>query len=167
MDTKEEFDEYWKPYIEAYNTPVDINWMIDTEEELCGEFHVNKDKYEIYCRNWGDNIWSYKFNVYLNGKEFTDLLNKNENKFSILSTIRVGMKKLIDERSPNGLLMNLMDESRGREALYDRYSKEISNVYGYTYQKSIIMDIKVILLYKNIEFTKINQAFTKMTREFI
>jgi hypothetical protein len=161
------FNAFWKPYIEAFNSPSKINWSINNHDKLLGHFYVNNDRYEIICDEWCDNIWSYKFYYDDNGIQNSELINKDENKFKTLSTIRDGMKFLLDDKNPNGIIINIMDQSIGREYVWERFSKEISKEYNYEYRKMDILDIKVLMLWKDITFDKMNNAFSLMSRNFI
>ena len=160
------FNEFWKPCVEAFNSPASINWTNNSSNNLSGEFHIDNDKYEINCDEWDDNIWTYKFN-YNDGEKTSELINKNENKFKTLSTIREGMKFLIDVKKPNGIIITIMDNSRGREFVWDRFSKEISDEYKFEYRKMEILGVKVLMLWKDITFDKINLAFSKISNNFI
>lgn len=157
------FNEFWKSFVEAFNSPSKINWLINTDKNISGEFYVDENRYEIYCDEWSDNIWSYKFSY---GKS-SELINKEENKFKTLSTIREGMRFLLEEKNPNGIIINIMDQSRGREYVWERFSSEISKEYKFELIKTELLGVKVIMLWRGITFDKMNRAFSEMSRNFI
>lgn len=171
------FNDFWKPCVEAFNSPSKIAWLVNYANNLYGEFYINDDRYEINCDEWGDDIWSYKFYYDDNGSKTSELIDKDENKFKTLSTIREGMIFLLDNKKPNGIIINIMDQSTfaservrgttGREYVWDRFSREISKKYNFEYQKMELLGVKVLMLWRNITFDKMNNAFTLMSRNFI
>ena len=84
----------------------------------------------------------------------------------VLSTIREGMKFLIEEKIPNGLIINVTDGSRVREYLWGKFSKEISDKYEYELLTKKVMGYKTFFLWKEIEFEDVNLAFNKILRVF-
>lgn len=161
------FNDFWKPCVEAFNTPSKITWIVNNINNLYGEFYINDDRYEINCDKWSDDIWSYKFYYDENGSKTSDLINKDKNKFKTLSTIREGMIFLLDNKKPKGIIINIMDQSTGREYVWERFSKELSYKYKFDYQKMELLGVKVLMLWRNITFDKMNNAFTLMSRNFI
>ncbi len=162
------FNDYFKPFNEAFNSPSDIEW-VDTGNSLNGQFLVNGDLYDINCDDLVDNIWTYKF-TYSSGtgssEKTHDLIDNESNKFKTLSTIRKGMKYLLDNKKPNGIIIVLMDDSRGREYVWGRFSKEISESYGYQLYKNNFMECRFFMLWKDIPFEKMNEAFTLLIRNY-
>lgn len=152
------FNDFWKPCVEAFNSPSKIAWLVNNANNLYGEFYINDDRYEINCDEWGDDIWSYKFYYDDNGSKTSELVDKDENKFKNLSTIREGMIFLLDNKKPNGIIINIMDQSTGREYVWDRFSREISKKYNFEYQKMELLGVKVLMLWRNITFDKMNNA---------
>jgi hypothetical protein len=161
------FNDFWKPCVEAFESPSKITWIVNNTNNLYGEFYINTDRYEINCDEWGDDIWTYKFYYDENGSKTSELLNKDENKFKTLSTIREGMIFLLDNKKTNGIIINIMDQSTGREYVWERFSKEVSKKYKFDYVKTELLGVKVLMLWRNITFDKMNNAFTLMSRNFL
>jgi hypothetical protein len=139
-------------FFESYNTPVGIKW-IDKNYKLIGLFMVNNKVYQITCTNNDYNIWTYKFHFYDNEKnEFSpELTNFNTGKLSILSTIRVGMEYLINNKNPNGIIFGALDSSDSRKKLYWTYSTEIKDKYNYERLTQNIDNKQIFILYKEID----------------
>lgn len=139
-------------FFESYNTPVGIKW-IDKNYKLIGLFMVNNKVYQITCTNNDYNIWTYKFHFYDNEKsEFSpELTNFNTGKLSILSTIRVGMEYLINNKNPNGIIFGALDSSDSRKKLYWTYSTEIKDKYNYERLTQSIDNKQIFILYKEID----------------
>lgn len=95
-----------------------------------------------------------------------DLTDDSKRKMRVLSTIREGMRFLIEEKTPDGLIINVTDSSRGREYLWGRFSKEISDNYEYEILTKKVMGYTTFFLWKEIEFEDMNLAFNKMLRVF-
>ena len=167
MDIKK-FDNFILLLKESYDNPVDINWIENNNSIYDGEFYVNGIKYTIECSEWDNNIWTYKFYRVEEDEKIIDLVNDSVNKMSVLSTIRKGMINLIEEKKPYGIIINIIDDSRGRDYLWERYSKEISKEYDYHFKKNIIFDKSSFFLWKDeiISFDMMNASFNKMIRVF-
>lgn len=60
-----------------------------------------------------------------------------------------------------------MDQSRGREYVWERFSSEISKEYKFELIKTELLGVKVIMLWRGITFDKMNRAFSEMSRNFI
>jgi hypothetical protein len=138
-------------FFESYNTPVDIKW-VDKNDKLIGLFMVNNRVYQITCTNNDYNIWIYKFHFYDKEKnEFSpELTNFNTGKLSILSTVRVGMEYLINNKKPNGIIFGALDSSDSRKKLYWTYSSEIKDKYNYERLTQNIDNKQIYILYKDI-----------------
>lgn len=151
---------------ESYENPVDINWIKNDNNNLDGEFYIDDVKYIIECFDWYKNIWSYKFSKIEGDEKIMDLTDDSKRKMRVLSTIRKGMRFLIEEKTPDGLIINVTDSSRGREYLWGRFSKEISDNYEYEILTKKVMGYTTFFLWKEIEFEDMNLAFNKMLRVF-
>ena len=160
------FDDFIRLINESYNSPVEINWVSNTNVELDGEFYINDTKYLIECGEWDNNIWSYKFYRIEGDEKIIDLVNDSKNKMSVLSTIRDGMRYLIESKEPSALIINVMDGSRGRDNLWRRFSKEISEKYNFSYKNTDIMGTSNFFLYKDINFEDVQKSFNRMLRVF-
>ena len=153
------FDKFIKLMNESYDSPVDINWINNSNTELDGEFLINDIRYLIECTEWDNNIWSYKFSRIDNDEKIMDLVNDNKNKMYVLATIREGMRYLIENKEPNALIINVMDGSKGRDNLWRRFSLEISEKYNYNYKNTEVMGTSNFFLYKNIDFEDVQKSF--------
>ncbi len=51
--------------------------------------------------------------------------------------------------------------------VWERFSKEISEKYKFDYVKTELLGVKVLMLWRNIKFDKMNNAFTLMGRDFL
>jgi len=151
---------------EAFETPVEINWTKSNELDLDGEFYVDQIRYIIECFNWYNDIWSYKFSRIEGDEKVMDLIEDSLRKMRVLSTIREGMKYLIENKNPKGLIINVTDSSRGREYLWGRFAEEVSKNYNYEMSNKKIMGYTSIFLWKDINFNDITIAFNKMLRVF-
>lgn len=162
------FEKFISSLNESYDNPAIINWTEDTDTTFDGEFYVNGIKYIIECSEWGNDIWTYKFSRIDNDEKIMDLVNDSVNKMKVLSTIRKGMSYFIDIKKPAGLIINVIDNSRGRDYLWDRYSKEISKEYDYNFKKNIIFDKSSFFLWKKdlITFEMMTKSFNRMIRVF-
>ena len=76
------------------------------------------------------------------------------------------MRHLIEQKNPNGLIINVTDGSRGRDYLWGRFSKEISEEYNYELSNKIIMGYSTFFLWRDISFHDVNVSFNKMIRVF-
>ena len=162
----EKFNNFIDYLNESFDNPVEINWIVNNNSDLDGEFYIDDIKYVIECYNWGDNIWTYKF-FRIEGDEKTmDLVKDSGRKMRVLSTIRVGMRYLIENKNPNGLIINVTDGSRGRDYLWSRFSKEISIDYNYELLNKYVMGYSTYFLWKDISFEEVNKAFNKMLHAF-
>jgi len=158
------FDEFWECFDEAFNNPIQIKW-IDKPYEYIGLFTLNNKVYNIYTINKGDNIWTFKFYVYLDGKLSPNLTNDYKNMFRVLPTIKQGFIDLINEKNPDGIIFGALDESEGRKKLYNSFSIDISKQFDYEYTSKEKDNKKIYILYKpninkEILFNKIIQITT-------
>lgn len=151
-----DLDIFWKEINESYNSPVDIRW-INKSKKLIGLFIVKNEIYKIECDLYNHNIWTYKFMKYDidSGQFIMYLIGNVKDKMTILGTIRKGMEYLIIEKSPNSLILSALDDSDGRKKLYDRFSEEIVNKYGFKYKSSLQNDKQIYILYKNISIDEV------------
>ena len=162
----EKFNHFIKLINEAFENPVEINWKLDNEKEFDGEFYVDDIKYIIECSEWNNNIWSYKFSRIENGEKIMDIVEDSVRKMRVLSTIRLGMSELIKHKKPSGLIINITDGSRGRDYLWGRFSKEISEKFNYQLTNKQIMGYSTFFLWKDISFDLVNKSFNQMLRVF-
>jgi len=151
-------------FFDSYNTPVQINW-IESLTSLIGTFIVNSKIYQIKCVNRTNDIWTYKFYLYRGGQLFPDLTNYQTGRMSILSTIRQGIKYLIDTKSPKSIIFAALDESEGRKKLYWRYSKELEKEYSYSLITKNVSDKQIFFLYKNISVNTILLVLDDIVRD--
>ena len=153
-----ELDKFWKEVNESYESPESIRW-VENINKLIGLFIVNNEIYKIECESYKNNIWLYKFMKYdINSGQFMMNLIGNidfKDKMTIIGTIRRGMEHLIIEKSPNSLIFSALDDSDGRKKLYDRFSEEIVNKYGFKYKSSLQNDKQIYILYKNISIDEV------------
>ena len=165
---KHSFEKYFNSLSESYDSDVDIKW-IDRNNNLIGLFSVNDIVYQINCINKGNDIWTYKFYLYdSNSKELSpDITNFNTGKMSVLSTVRKGMRYLIDNKTPKCLIFGSLDTSEGRKKLYSRYSNEIKELYGYELHTSKIHNKKIFVLVKDIEFYKVEKIVDELIDEIL
>ena len=149
-----ELDKFWKDINESYENPESIRW-IEKSNKLIGLFIVNNEIYKIEYDLYNHNIWTYKFMKYdiISGQFIMYLIGNVDvkDKMKILGTIRKGMEYLIIEKSPNSLIFSALDDSGGRKKLYERFSEEIVNKYGFKYKTSLQNDNQIFILYKKID----------------
>lgn len=162
LDFIKSMDDYFNKLNELYNTPVEINWIIDNSEILNGEFIVNDVNYLIECSEYGNNVWTYKFSRFDNNVKRTDIVNDPANKMSALSTIRNGMCYLIESKKPNGLIINVTEYSRLK--LYQKYSNEICDKYDYVCHTSESPLGYSIFIWRDnlIDFDVMNNSFNNL-----
>ncbi len=142
------FDEL----LESYDSPVNINWTA-FDGKLVGIFLVRGVQYQISCLDKGYGVWTYKFYVCISeSNELSpNLTNNDVGKLSILSTIRDGMKYLIETKNPKSVIFGAFDKSEGRKKLYWRYSEELKNEYDFKLLTKNRDDKQIFILYKQIE----------------
>jgi hypothetical protein len=162
----EKFNNFIESINEAFNNPVKIDWVNNSETDLDGEFYIDDIRYLIECCNWGENIWSFKFYRIEDEERIIDLVDDSKRKMRVLSTIRIGMENLIEYKNPSGLIINVTDGSRGRDYLWGRFSKELSNKYQYKFLNKKIIGYSTFFLWRDISFDNMNCAFNKMLRIF-
>lgn len=163
----EKFNQFIKILNEAYDNPVNINWIKNSNSEFDGEFYVDDIKYIIECSEWDNNIWSYKFSRIENNEKIMHIAEDPVRKMRVLSTIRVGMVDLVNYKNPSGLIINVTDGSRGRDYLWGRFSKEISEKFNYHLRNQQIMGYSSFFLWKDtITFEMVNKSFNKMLMLF-
>lgn len=164
----EKFNNFIESINEAYDNPVKINWILNTNNEFDGEFYVNNVKYLIECSDWDNNIWSYKFSRIEGDEKIMSLVNDSLNKMTVLATIRIGMIEFIKEKNPSGIIINVIDGSRGRDYMWRRYSMEISETYNYELYNQNIMGRSTFFLYKEdeVSFEDMSKSFNKMLKLF-
>lgn len=138
-------DEYMDFLIEAYNTPVDIDWEIGPP--LVGRFKVLDLDYKIYSDVVINGFMTYKFK-YKKDETYSDqLLNKGGYKISVIPTIKSGLDFILNDIKPNGVIFSALDESKGRKNIYDRYCKSVDTNIWDVYSK-IYDDKKIWVIYK-------------------
>jgi hypothetical protein len=159
-----DLDIFWKEINESYENPESIRW-IENENKLIGLFIVNNEIYKIECDLYDHDIWTYKFMKYdtISGQFIMYLIGDIgfKDKMTILGTIRKGMEYIIIEKSPNSLIFSALDDSVGRKKLYERFSEEIVNKYGFKYKTSLQNDKQIFILYKRIDIELILDVIKK------
>lgn len=160
----DKFDNFMKGLFESYENPVNIKW-VDKPDELIGLFQVDKNIYQIYCKQHDNSIWTYKFMVYDKiSKTFSLQLNTTnpKSKMTILGTIRNGMDYLISNKNTNAIIFSALDKSSGRKKLYTRFSEEIVEKYKYNFKTSLQGDKQVFILYKDIKIESVIDVIGKI-----
>lgn len=169
IKTNKDFEKSLDYLLESYNTPVDIKW-IDNNNQLIGLFMINDKIYQITCADKGEDIWTYKFYLYENNELSPNLTNYKRGSLSVLSTVRDGMKYLLNNKQPKGLVFGALDKSEGRKKLYLTYSNEISNLYNYEFITKNQDNKQLYILFKNdidreILFKKIQEIIEELFNE--
>lgn len=146
------FDKSLNDLFEGFNTPTQIKW-IDNKNKLIGLFIVNDKIYQITCEQKNNDIWTYKFYLYDKDKNQLDveLTNFKSGYMSVLSTIRVGMEYLIENKKVKSIIFGATDKSKGRKSLYQNFSEELSKKYDFNLSSNEISDKKIFILYKDID----------------
>ena len=67
------------------DNPVEIGWI--KGEDWVGIFNTEKNEYRIFIKNYGNNIWRYKFYLYQDKKLSVELTGFDYDKFKVLATI--------------------------------------------------------------------------------
>ena len=108
------FDKSLNDLFESFNTPSEIKW-IDKNDKLIGLFIVNDKVYQISCDHKNNDIWTYKFYLYDKDKNQLDvkLTNFNSGYMSVLSTVKLGMEYLIDNKNIKSIIFGATDKSKG------------------------------------------------------
>ena len=146
------FDKSLNDLFEGFNTPVQIKW-IDNKNKLIGLFIVNDKIYQITCKEKNNDIWTYKFYLYDKDKNQLDveLTNFKSGYMSVLSTVRVGMEYLIENKKVKSIIFGATDKSKGRKYLYQNFSEELSEKYNFNLSSNEVNDKKIFILYKDID----------------
>jgi len=146
------FDKSLNDLFEGFNTPVQIKW-IDNKNKLIGLFIVNDKIYQITCKEKNNDIWTYKFYLYDKDKNQLDveLTNFNSGYMSVLSTVKLGMEYLIDNKNIKSIIFGATDKSKGRKSLYQKFSEELSTKYNFNLSTNEIDNKKIFILYKDID----------------
>ncbi len=147
------FDESLRKYFskieEAYDNPVEIDWILNDNNSLIGVFKINNNLYKIACINEGNNIWSYKFYYNDGDNDKTELTGFKKDSFKVLPTITIGLENLIVTKKPDAVIYAAFDSSHGRKKLYDSFSNNFSKKYEFRYKTYQFADKQVYILYKN------------------
>lgn len=162
-------DDYFNKLKESYDSDVEIRW-IERSNKLIGLFSVDEKVYQIDCINRDNNIWTYKFYLYDQNTNVMNpgLTNFNTGKMSVLSTVRKGMKYLIENKDPDALIFGALDESEGRKKLYWRFSKEIEKEYSYKLYTSVENGNQSFILFKeNINLDILMNTFKKIVEDIL
>lgn len=163
----EKFKKFIDSMNESFENPVKINWIKNSNFEFDGEFYVDNIKYIIECSEWGNNVWSYKFSRIEGNEKKMNLVNDNKRKMRVLSTIRSGMLDLLNVKRPDGLIINIIDGSRGRDFVWKRFSLEISQKFNYEFYNQELAGMSTFFLWnKNTKFEIVNSSFNKMLKLF-
>lgn len=152
---------------ESYDSDVEIRW-IERSNKLIGLFSVDEKVYQIDCINRDNNIWTYKFYLYDQNTNAMNpgLTNFNTGKMSVLSTVRKGMKYLIENKDPDALIFGALDESEGRKKIYWRFSKEIEKEYSYKLYTNVENGNQSFILFKeNINLDILMNTFKKIVED--
>ena len=152
----DKFDKFMSDLYESYDSFVEIKWIDNIK--LIGMFNISNLVYKIECAPRENDIWTFKFMRYdYNTKSFSLKLTKTDprDKMSVLGTVRNGMRYLIENKNPKGLIFSALDDSDGRKKLYTTYSNEISKDYNYNLKTNLQDGKMIFILYKNIEIDKI------------
>lgn len=159
------FEKFINSLNEVFGNPVKINWLKNSELDLDGEFFLDGIRYTIECYEWGNNIWSYKFSRIEGDEKKMNLVKDNERKMRVLSTIRIGMLDLLNMKKPDGLIINIIDGSRGREFVWRRFSTEISQKFNYELYNQELGGMSTFFLWnENITFEMVNSSFNRMLK---
>jgi hypothetical protein len=161
------FDKFINDIHESYNSPVvDIRWI--DKDGLVGLFIVSNIIYKIQCNPHKNNIWTFKFMRHdiATGSYSLNLTKTNPiDKMSILGTVRKGMRYLIDEKKPSGLIFSTLDDSPGRKKLYTSYSNEIVKEYNYSLRTNLQDNKMIFILHKNIDIDLIIDVIGEFINE--
>jgi hypothetical protein len=144
-------DNYFIELKESFDTKVDIRW-VDKDNTLIGLFIVSDEIYQIFCKNYGDDVWSFKFQHYnkktkMFSHELTGLVGNS--KFTILGTIVSSFEYLIKDKSPNAIVYGAGDNSRGRKNIYSSFCNDISKKYVYKKIDRLQDDKQLFVNFKN------------------
>jgi hypothetical protein len=125
-------DGYINDIKETLNTDIEIKW-VDKKTLLIGLFNINNEVYQIFCKNYGEDVWSFKFQHFNKNTSLLshDLTGFNHSNFSILSVVIKGFEYLINAKNPNAIVYGAGDESKGRKNLYSSFCNDISKKYNY------------------------------------
>lgn len=144
-------DDYLDPYLEAYNTSLNIDWNY-VNNILIGDFEVQDLKYKIYSEVIINNFMTFKFKVEKDNKYSSKLLNSDKPyKISVIPTIKTAIEFVLNTISPNGLIFGALDDSKGRKMIY-RFCKDyVSKSKDYVLFEKLFDNKKIYVLHKNIE----------------
>ena len=162
----DKFDKFMNDIYESYDNPVDIKWV--DNNQLTGLFIVSNIVYKIECKPRVNNIWTFKFMRHdIETKSFSLNLTPTTSidKMSVLGTVRKGMRYLIENKKPNGLIFSALDNSDGRKKLYTSYSNEIVKEYNYNLKTNLQDDKMIFILYKNINIDLIINEIGEIINE--
>jgi len=144
--------DFVKEMNESFDSQIkDINWTVNDSDYLEGEFNVDILKYKIYISKYGNDIWTFKFSVINNdGFETQELVNNRENKMIVLNTIKSSMNYFIKMKNPNGIILSIVDGSRGRKNLYTIFANELCKQYNFNVRTIEIARNENIIISNNI-----------------
>lgn len=132
-------DKYMNFLIDAYKTPLNIDWEIGPP--LVGRFKVMDLEYKIYSDLVINGFMNFKY------KKGDQLLNKEGYKISVIPTIKSGIDFILNNINPNGVIFVAMDESKGRKNIYDRYCSTVDSNIWQVYTK-IFENNKIYVIHK-------------------
>lgn len=162
----DKFDKFMNDIYESYDNPVDIKWVDNIQ--LTGLFIVSDIIYKIECKSRENDIWTFKFmrhDIGLNSFSLNLTPTNSIDKMSVLGTVRKGMRYLIDNKNPKGLIFSALDSSDGRKKLYNSYSNEIVREYNYNLKTNLQDDKMIFILYKNINIDLIINEIGEIINE--
>jgi hypothetical protein len=141
-------DDYMKLYLEAYDTPLNIDWEKDGSS-LVGYFKVKDLEYKIYSDIVINDFMTYKFKYKKDNAYSDELLNSDKNyKISVLPTIKSGLDFILNNVEPSGVIFDALDESKGRKMIYDRYCNQYVDTKKWKVYTQNYDNKKMYIIYK-------------------
>ena len=129
MNFLQKLDSFFNKIEESLDNPLPIKWI--KHNDWVGIFKTDKNEYRISIKNYGNNIWRYKFYLYENNKLSVNLTEFDYDKFKVLSTVINSFNQFIDEINPDSIIFGAQSDSDSRIKLYSHFASTIKKKYGY------------------------------------
>lgn len=128
---REEFNNFIdntsKLIIEGLSEPIPVN-LNKKNNGYIGGFNIEDNHYEITIEESSPNCYVFKFTR----DDSYELSNNIKKAFQVIPTIKKVAEDFIKQNKPNMFSFFLTDGSSGRDKMYSKFTKEISEKYNYS-----------------------------------
>jgi hypothetical protein len=149
------FDKYLDSLFESMNSPKNIEWKEKGEKKWLGYFNVDKHKYMIRIFNNGNSIYSGKFFIEDENKDWSpDMIGENKatNTMIVMSTIKKAYFEFFEIVDINAMVISSTGNSKGKRFLYNLFCNECIKM-----KPNFIYEKKSKVHSKNIENNKLKE----------